>query len=52
MVTEKQKTPEEIAKSRQRARSIAIAVGLFFLVALFYAATIVHMGGSVAKRSF
>jgi hypothetical protein len=29
---------------RQRLRSIAIAIGLGFLVILFYAATIVRMG--------
>ncbi|MCC7252198.1 hypothetical protein [Hyphomicrobium sp.] len=29
---------------RQRLRSVAIAVGLGFLVLLFYAATIVRMG--------
>ncbi len=30
---------------RQRLRSVAIALGLGFLVLLFYAATIVRMGG-------
>ncbi|WP_295556414.1 hypothetical protein [uncultured Hyphomicrobium sp.] len=30
---------------RQRLRSAAIALGLGFLVMLFYAATIVRMGG-------
>lgn len=30
---------------RQRLRSAAIALGLGFLVLLFYAATIVRMGG-------
>jgi len=30
---------------RQRLRSMAIALGLGFLVVLFYAATIVRMGG-------
>jgi len=30
---------------RRRVRSIAIALGLGFLVILFYAATIVRMGG-------
>jgi hypothetical protein len=38
-------------KKRRRLRSIAIAVGLGFLVIMFYAATIVHLGGSVANRS-
>jgi hypothetical protein len=31
---------------RQRGRSIAIALALAFLVALFYAATIVRLGGN------
>lgn len=35
---------------RQRMRSIAIAVVLAVLVALFYAATIVRMGGNVLDR--
>ncbi len=39
-----------IEKKRQRMRSIAIALGLGFLVLMFYAATIVHLGGSVANR--
>ena len=44
---------EEEAKRarRQRLRSIAIALALFFLVALFYAATIVRMGGNVLNRA-
>lgn len=33
-------------------RSIAIALVLAALVILFYAATIVRMGGGVATRSF
>jgi hypothetical protein len=36
---------------RRRLRSIAIAVGLGFLVIMFYAATIVHLGGNVANRT-
>lgn len=35
------------AKKRQRMRSIAIAATLFFLVACFYAATIIRIGGRV-----
>ncbi|MBU1210279.1 MAG: hypothetical protein KJ587_03280 [Alphaproteobacteria bacterium] len=35
---------------RQRLRSIAIAVGLGVLVVLFYAATIVHLGGNALNR--
>jgi hypothetical protein len=38
------------AKRRQRMRSIAIAVALALLVGLFYAATIVRLGGNVANR--
>lgn len=37
---------------RQRLRSIAIAVGLAVLVVLFYAATIVHLGGNALRRPF
>ncbi len=45
-------TPEDdVTKRRQRGRSIAIAVGLFVLVVLFYAATIVHLGGNVLNRA-
>ena len=36
---------------RQRMRSLAIAVALAVLVALFYAATIVRLGGDVATRA-
>jgi hypothetical protein len=36
---------------RQRLRSIAIALALGFLVALFYAATIVRLGGNVLDRA-
>jgi hypothetical protein len=32
-------------------RSIAIAIGLGLLVVLFYAATIVRLGGNVANRA-
>lgn len=38
------------ARRRQRTRSIAIALALGFLVALFYAATIVRLGGNVMNR--
>jgi hypothetical protein len=39
-------TDEEAKRARrQRLRSTAIALGLGFLVLLFYAATIVRMGG-------
>ncbi|WP_171946451.1 hypothetical protein [Hyphomicrobium sp. CS1GBMeth3] len=33
-------------QKRQRLRSLAIALGLAFLVLLFYAATIVRLGGN------
>lgn len=36
---------------RQRGRSIAIALALVGLVALFYIATIVRLGGNVANRA-
>jgi hypothetical protein len=39
------------ARRRQRTRSIAIACVLGFLVVAFYAATIVRLGGNVAKRA-
>lgn len=35
---------------RQRMRSIAIALGLGFMVLLFYAATIVRIGGAVQGK--
>jgi hypothetical protein len=35
---------------RRRMRSVAIALGLGFLVLMFYAATIVHLGGDVGNR--
>jgi hypothetical protein len=41
----------ETARRRQRARSIAIAVGLVALVVLFYLITIFKMGASVLNRS-
>ena len=41
-------TPEE-AKSR-RARNIAIAIGIGFLIVLFYVVTIVKLGVGVVVR--
>jgi hypothetical protein len=38
-------------RKRQRLRSVAIALGLGFLVILFYAATIVRMGGHGAGQN-
>jgi hypothetical protein len=43
-------TSAEADKRMQRKRSIAIALGLGLLVALFYAATIVHLGANVINR--
>ena len=39
--------PDKDAQKRQRMRSVAIALTLFFLVAAFYAATIIRIGGRV-----
>lgn len=36
---------------RQRLRSLAIAAALVLLVVLFYAATIVRLGGNVMNRA-
>lgn len=43
---------DQAARRAVRRRSIAIAVGLVVMVALFYAATIVRLGGAVANRSY
>lgn len=53
VVADKQdiETPEEAARRRrQRFRSLAIGLGLALLVLLFYAATIVRLGGNVMNR--
>lgn len=42
-------TPEQ--KRGRRARNIAIGVGVALLVVLFYAITIVRLGGAVANRT-
>ncbi|MES0385697.1 MAG: hypothetical protein ABUJ98_14080 [Hyphomicrobium sp.] len=39
-------------KRRQRKRSLAIAWVLVGLIALFFAVTIVRLGGDVAVRSY
>jgi hypothetical protein len=39
-------TPVQVR--RRRARSIAIALALFAFVAIFYAVTIVRIGGNIA----
>ena len=43
--------PLSEAKRRQRTRSLAIGLALGSLVALFYIATIVRLGGNVAQRT-
>jgi fatty acid desaturase len=43
---------EKERQRRQRMRSLAIAFALAALVALFYAATIVRLGGSVFDRPY
>ncbi|MEW5964955.1 MAG: hypothetical protein AB1749_15525 [Pseudomonadota bacterium] len=48
MTDEPKQTDED--KRRQRLRSIAIALALAFLVVLFYAATLVRLGGNVMNR--
>ena len=42
---------DEAASRASRRRSIAIALGLGALVLLFYIATIVRLGGNVAKQA-
>lgn len=49
-VTRGDKDAERLRQQRQRMRSIAIAVSLALLVALFYAATIVRLGGNALNR--
>lgn len=41
----------EDQRKRQRARSIAIALGLVALIVLFYLVTIFRMGGGVLQRA-
>ena len=42
----------EAEQRRRRARSIAIALVLAALVALFYVVTIAKIGGNIASRAF
>ncbi|MFZ4806003.1 MAG: hypothetical protein ACOYLQ_02010 [Hyphomicrobiaceae bacterium] len=44
-------SPNTVRDNRQRARSIAIAAALVFLVVLFYLATIFRLGGNVFNRA-
>ena len=48
---EEQKQPSAEWLRQRRMRSIAIALMLIALTALFYAATIVRMGGNVLNRA-
>ena len=48
--TAKGLVPSEDFKRRRRARSIALAVVLAALVAIFYAVTLVRRGGNVLDR--
>ena len=48
---EEQKQPSVEWLRQRRMRSIAIALMLIALTALFYAATIVRMGGNVLNRT-
>ena len=41
---------EKEQRRRQRMRSLAIGVALAALVALFYVATIIRLGGNVMNR--
>lgn len=43
---------DQDARRNVRRRSIAIAVTLGVMVVLFYAATIVHLGGNVINKSW
>jgi hypothetical protein len=40
-----------VAGNRQKTRSVAIALGLVFLVVLFYLITIFKLGGAVLNRA-
>lgn len=51
MPIEDKQSDEEI-KKRRRVRSIAIGVALALLVILFYAATLVRLGGNVFNKAF
>jgi len=43
-------TPEQ--QARLRRRNIALAVGLVAMVGLFFAMTLVRLGGNVADRTY
>lgn len=42
--------PNDVVQRRQRMRSIAIAVALVVMAVLFYAATLVRLGGNALNR--
>ena len=50
MTDEKDKTDQGRPKGASRRRSIAIALLLGLMVVLFYAATIVRLGGNVMNH--
>ncbi|CDO60428.1 hypothetical protein BN1012_Phect2215 [Candidatus Phaeomarinobacter ectocarpi] len=43
-------TPEQ--QARLRRRNIAVALGLIAMVGLFFAMTLVRLGGNVADRTY
>lgn len=51
LVMNKLNEDERERLKRQRMRSLAIALALAALVALFYAATIVRLGGNALNRA-
>ncbi|MEL6287309.1 MAG: hypothetical protein AAFQ35_00895 [Pseudomonadota bacterium] len=48
--TEDKRVPKAVVPAAQRKRSIAIGISLVLLVVLFFAATLVRLGGNVAER--
>ena len=51
LVMNKMNENERERLKRQRMRSLAIALALAALVALFYAATIIRLGGNALNRA-
>lgn len=45
-------TPTASQKKARRSRSIAIGLGLFALVVIFYVATIVKFGPAILNKGF
>lgn len=55
MTTLEDKSPEPAGQDparNARRRSVAIALSLVLMVVLFYAATIVRLGGNVVNKSW